>query len=244
MNERRAPRQDAPEEGGVGTERSGTACDDFFEVARTTRSVRRRLDYDRPVEPEVIERCIDAAVQAPTGLNREAWRFLVLTEAEPKRRVAELYRAGFEGLAERFADRLPRELQGQKLPSERPTYVGLAENLHRMPALILVCSEGRPAPDDAAMQVAFYGSVLPAAWSLMLALRASGLGATWTTLLVSEEERVAEALGIPADVTQTILLPVAYTKGAVLKPAKRKGARQVTYWNRWERVRRDRSASD
>jgi nitroreductase len=211
----------------------GTASNDFFDVVETTRSVRRRLDFDRPIEPELIERCIDAAVQAPTGMNREAWRFLVLTEAEPKARVAELYRSGFDGLANRFRDQLPPDLSDQKLPNERPTYVGLAENLHRMPALILVCSEGRPDPDNAAMQVAFYGSVLPAAWSLMLALRASGLGATWTTLLVTEEERVAKALGIPADVTQTILLPVAYTKGAVLKPAKRKPAREVTYWNRW-----------
>jgi nitroreductase len=211
----------------------GTASNDFFEVARTTRSVRRRLDFERPIEPEVIERCIEAAVQAPTGLNREAWRFLVLTEPEPKARVAELYRSGFDGLSKRLGSELPADLRGQKLPSERPTYVGLAENLHRMPALILVCSEGRPHPESTAMQVAFYGSVLPAAWSLMLALRASGLGATWTTLLVTEEERVAAALGIPEDVTQTILLPVAYTKGAVLRPAKRKSAREVTYWNRW-----------
>ena len=215
----------------------GTASDDFFNVVETTRSVRRRLDYDRPVEAEVLNRCIDAAVQAPTGLNQEAWRFLVLTEDEPKRAVADLYRASMESLSDRLRDQLPPEMRDRKLPSERPTYVGLAENLHRMPALILVCSEGRPAPDNAAMQVAFYGSVLPAAWSLMLALRASGLGTTWTTLLVTEEEKVAAALGIPEDVTQTILLPVAYTLGAILKPAKRKGAVEVTYWNRWAQTR-------
>ena len=211
----------------------GTASDDFFEVVSTTRSVRRRLDFDRPVSAALIERCIEAAVQAPTGLSREAWRFLVLTEPEPKERVAALYRASMEGLATRFGDRIPASMRGEKLPSERPTYRGLAENLQRMPALILVCSMGRPEPSNTAMQVAFYGSVLPAAWSLMLALRASGLGTTWTTLLVSEEEKVAEALGIPPDVTQTILLPVAWTKGAVLKPAERKGAGEVTYWNRW-----------
>ena len=216
-----------------GNDAGDTRSDDVFEVLETTRSVRRRLDFERPVDPALIERCIDAAVQAPTGLDREAWRFLVLTEPEPKAAVAELYRSSMEGLATRFRDRLPPEMRDRGLPSERPTYVGLAENLHRLPALILVCSEGRPAPDDTAMQVAFYGSVLPAAWSLMLALRASGLGTTWTTLLVTEEERVAAALGIPPDVTQTILLPVAYTKGAVLKPARRKPASEVTYWNRW-----------
>lgn len=218
-------------------EAEGTASDDFFEVVSTARSVRRRLDFDRPIDPALIERCIDAAVQAPTGLNREAWRFLVLTDPAPKQQVAELYRESMAALSERFADRVPDAMKRVQLPSERPTYVGLAENLERMPALILVCSLGRPDPSNTAMQVAFYGSVLPAAWSLMLALRASGLGTTWTTLLVSEEERVAEALGIPPDVTQTILLPVAWTKGAVLKPANRKGAAEVTHWNRWDGTR-------
>ena len=210
-----------------------TASDDFFEVVRTTRSVRRRLDFERPVEPALIEECIEAAVQAPTGLNREAWRFVVVTEDTAKRRIAELYRSGFDTLADRFRGELPSDVRREDLPSEKPTYKGLAENLHRMPALILVCSEGRPDPANQAMQVAFYGSVLPAAWSLMLALRARGIGATWTTLLVTEAESVAAALGIPENVTQTILLPVAYTKDAVLRPAKRKGAREVTFWNRW-----------
>ena len=223
--------------GAVGEGRSGTACDDLFEVLETTRSVRRRLDFDRPVPPELIERCIEAAVQAPTGLDRESWRFVVLTDPEPKERVAALYRASMGSIAERIRDRLPPSLAEARLPDERPTYVGLAENLHRMPALILVCAEGRPDPADPAMQVAFYGSVLPAAWSLMLALRASGLGTTWTTLLVAEERRVAEALGIPEDVTQTILLPVAWTRDAVLRKAQRKGADQVTYWNGWARRR-------
>lgn len=213
-----------------------TASDDLFEVLRTTRSVRRRLDFDRAVEPELIEACIDAAVQAPTGLNRESWRFVVLTESEPKARIAELYRRSFD----RFAGdaRSPgEEAPDTPSPLERPTYRALAENLHRMPALILVCSEGRPDPQNAAMQVGYYASVLPAAWSLMLALRAKGVGATWTTLLVGEEESVAQALGIPADVTQTVLLPIAYTQDAVLRPADRRPAAEVTYWNGWGRSR-------
>jgi nitroreductase len=213
-----------------------TASDDLFEVLRTTRSVRRRLDFDRAIEPELIEECIDAAVQAPTGLNRESWRFVVLTEAEPKARIAELYRRSFDLFAERT--RGPgEEARDTPTPLERPTYRALAENLHRMPALILVCSEGRPDPQNAAMQLGFYASVLPAAWSLMLALRAKGVGATWTTLLVGEEGSVAEALNIPADVTQTVLLPIAYTRDAVLRPANRRPAADVTYWNGWGRSR-------
>ena len=147
--------------------------------------MRRKLDFERAIEPEVLERCIEAAVQAPTGLNREAWRFLVLTDPEPKAAVARLYLESFNAFSKRFEKERPAELSETRSLRERPTYTSLAENLARMPALILVCSEGRPHPTSTAMQVAFYGSVLPAAWSLMMALRAEGLGATWTTLLVA-----------------------------------------------------------
>jgi len=197
----------------------------------TTRSVRRRIDFERPVEPEVIERCIDIATQAPTGLQREAWRFLVLTEPERKADLAELYRRAFarlDELREEFATRT-----GTELPPVRPVYRALADRLHEMPALILVCSEGRPEPGDVGRQVAFYGSVLPAAWSLMIALRARGLGSTWTSLHLQEEREAARLLDIPDDVTQTVLLPTGYMKGAVLRPAPRKSAREVTFWNRW-----------
>ena len=188
----------------------------------TTRSVRRRIDWARPIEPEVLEAAIDVAVQAPTGANAEAWRFLVLTDAAPKLALAELYRRA-----------LGRFRETRSEAAHKPTVNELAERLHEMPALILVCSEGVPDAASRAMQVAFYASVLPAAWSLMIALRVRGLGSTWTTLHLLHEAEAAAALGIPAGVTQTVLLPVGYVHGAVLKPAVRKGACEVTYWNRW-----------
>ena len=196
----------------------------------TTRSVRRRIDWDRPVEPEVIEAAIDVAVQAPTGVRAENWRFLVLTEPEPKQAVAALYRAAFDRY--RSARTGDGEVSG---PSN--AQASLAENLADMPALILVCAEGAPPTDLPALQVGFYGSVLPAAWSLMVALRARGIGSTWTSLLLLHAEETAAALGIPDGVTQTVLLPIGYTKDAKLKPAARKPAAEVTYWNRWENPR-------
>jgi len=193
---------------------------DVDHALRTTRSVRRRLDLEREIDPRVIEECIDVATQAPTGVNREGWRFLVVSDPERKAEIARLYLRAFDSYA-----------QVRETPA-RSTYRQLAENLAHMPLLIVVCIEGRP-PEGVARQVAFYGSVLPAAWSLMVALRARGLGATWTSLHLTHEQEAAQVLGIPADVTQTVLLPVAYTAGAVLKPADRKPAREVTYWNRW-----------
>ena len=187
----------------------------------TTRSVRRRIDFERPVEREVIEECIDLACQAPTGIRSESWRFLVLTEPEPKRVLADLYRKGMNLFSE-AAGRMPK-----------PTQRALTERLHEMPALILVCCEGRPPEGSLAQQVGFYGSILPAAWSLMLALRSRSLGATWTSIHLVHADETARALGIPETATQTILLPVGYTKDAVLRRAERRPAREVTYWNRW-----------
>jgi nitroreductase len=204
----------------------------------TTRSVRRRLDLERAVEPEVIEACIDVATQAPTGLNREAWRFVVATDPKVKRALGDLYRRALDGLVSEWP-KLAEAAGISEPPPNRPTYQLLADRLHQMPALIVVCQLGVPDAADTARQVAFYGSVLPAAWSLMVALRARGLGSTWTTLHLREAAAAARILGIPDDVTQTVLLPVAYTKDARLKPADRKPAHEVTYWNRWG-VRRER----
>ncbi|MFP6625420.1 MAG: nitroreductase family protein [Myxococcota bacterium] len=202
----------------------------------TTRSVRRRIDWERPVQPEVIERCIDIATQAPTGLNLEAWRFLVLTDPARKLGMAELYRKSFEQMAELRAEYARQT--GTQPPALRKVHRDLADRLHEMPALILVCMQGRP--DDAlARQVGFYGSILPAAWSLMVALRTRGLGSTWTSLHLIHERETAKLLGIPDDVTQTVLLPVGYMRNAVLAPAPRKAAREVTYWNEWGAARPD-----
>lgn len=191
------------------------------EVLRTTRSVRRRIDFERPVEPQVIEECVALATQAPTGMNAENWRFLVITDPDKKVAIAELYRRAMA---------LFTEARGA---SVKPAQRVLADRLHEMPVLILVCAEGRPPLDSAAVRVGFYGSILPAAWSLMLALRARGLGSTWTSLHLVFEAETAEVLGIPEDVTQTILLPVGYVRDAVLKPAVRRPPEEVIYWNTW-----------
>jgi len=199
-------------------------------ILSTTRSVRRKIDFERPVEPEVIEACVACAVQAPTGLNREAWRFVVVTDDARKAGVATLYRSAFEELRGRMETEL--RAAGEAMPPLRPGYHSLADRLQDFPALVLVCSLGRPEP-SLARQVAFFGSVLPAAWSMILALRARGLGATWTTLLAARDPELRELLGIPGDVTPTVLLPVGYLRDATLRPAERRGPREVTYWNGW-----------
>ncbi len=190
-------------------------------VLGTARSVRRNLDFERPVSRELLLDCIELAIQAPTGAGGEAWRFVVVTESEPKRELAALYEA------------VLLDFQRSRGITIKPTQRALVDKLHEIPAMIFVCAQG-PAPGpELPMQVAFYGSILPAAWSLMLALRARNLGATWTTLLSARQRDVGRILGMPEQAVLTVMLPVAHTKGVVYRRADRLDAESVTYWNRW-----------
>ncbi|NTW03503.1 MAG: nitroreductase family protein [Oscillochloris sp.] len=201
----------------------------------TTRSVRKRLDLTRPVEPEVIERCLEIAVQAPSGSNRQRWHFIVVTDPDLKLGLAELYRrsfASYRGVqqAAQGATRTPAEAI-----TESADY--LAEHFHEVPALVLFCYEGRVEQANVAAQASVYGSILPAAWSFMLALRARGLGAAWTTLHLGYEREAAALLGIPDTFTQAVLFPVAYYTGDDFKPARREPLDQVISWNGWGQKR-------
>lgn len=197
----------------------------------TTRSVRRRLDLSRPVEPEVLERCLDIAVQAPSGSNRQRWHFVIVTEPELKLGIAELYRRAFT------AYRGTQAASGGTTPAdavtESATY--LAEHFHAVPALVLFCYEGRVEQAGVAAQASVYGSILPAAWSFMLALRARGLGTAWTTLHLRYEQEAAALLGLPDTLTQAVLFPVAYYTGDDFKPARREPLAQQISWNSWGR---------
>ena len=190
-------------------------------VLSTARSVRRRLDFSRPISREDLEACIDVAVQAPTGIDAENWRFLVVTEPEIKQQIADIY------------CEVMMEIGKSRGVTLKPTHNALMARLHEMPCMVFVFAIGEPS-GDVSSQVGFFGSILPAAWSLMLAMRARGIGTTWTSLLTSRHDEIARILGVPSGVTQTVMLPAAYTLGANLKKADRLPAADVMFWERWE----------
>lgn len=205
----------------------------------TTRSVRKRLDLTRRVEPEIIEQCLEIAIQAPTGSNQQGWHFMVVTDAAKRAAIGNLYRQSFERYNNsrtqaQAAGEMHIDAQTQRVISSAAY---LSQHIGEAPVLIIPCINGRPNSPSPASQAGFYGSILPAAWSLMLALRARGLGAAWTTLHLPHEQEVAQILGIPDDVSQAALLPVAYFKGDDFKPAKRQPAAGRTYWDGWGAVR-------
>lgn len=200
---------------------------DLDQALTTTRTVRRRLDLTRPVEPELIRECLRLATCAPNGGNRQDWRFLVIDDPAVKEQVARHYR---EASAEYLADK-PENANTAAARS-------LAERLADVPALVLACSRGRLAADaPRAKSSSFYGSIYPAVWSFMLAARARGLSTALTTVHLAREREVADLLGIPFDeVTQVALIPIAHRLGP--QPAGRppRGPlEEVVAHNRWSR---------
>lgn len=207
------------------------------EVLTTTRAVRKRLDFGRPVEREALEECLRIAQQAPSGSNRQAWHFVVVTDPEKRRALAALYRRAWDRYAERGGARTvgagdPARAVVQARVADSAAY--LAEHLHEAPVLIVPCIQGRTDGQPAAAQAGVWSSIVPATWSFMLAARARGLGTAWTTLHLQFEEEAARVLGIPyAEVMQTALIPVAYTIGTRFQPAPREPLETMVHWERW-----------
>jgi nitroreductase len=206
----------------------------------TTRSVRLRLDLSRPVDPEIIRQCIEIAIQAPTASNSQHWHFVIIADADKRAQVGELYRRSYMAYHEAnreldaaFRSR-PDDPYAVQMLRMRKSALYLAEHMHEVPVLVIPCQEGRVENAGAQSQAGFYGSILPATWSLMLALRARGLGSAWTTLHLRYEKEVAGILGIPDTVTQAALLPVAYFKGEDFKPARRLPIEDRLHWDTWD----------
>ena len=199
----------------------------------TTRSVRRRLDLERPVERARLLECIRLAVQAPTGGNTQTWRWVVVDDPATKSGLGELY-------ARAARQYLPLYREGRQLDDQTTKVLDsadyLAEVMGRAPALVVPCIKDRLGETSVILASTMYGSIIPAVWSFQLALRSRGLGSCFTTLHLVYEREAAALLEIPDGVTQIALLPVAHTKGTDFQPAKRGPVERITYWNRWKQT--------
>jgi nitroreductase len=199
------------------------------ELLSTTRAVRKRLDLERPVEREVLEECLELAQQAPTASFSQNWHFVVVTDAEKRAALGELWRQVAIPYLERGGG--PREGQLARIGAG---VVHLAEHIQDVPVHVIPCVQGRYEGKPNPLVASMYGSIVPAAWSFMLAARSRGLGSVWTTFHLMHEREAAEILGIPYDeVTQVALIPVAYTKGTDFKPGTRKPLDTMVHWDSW-----------
>jgi nitroreductase len=209
------------------------------ELLSTTRSVRKRLDFSRPVDPALLRECFEVAAQAPTGGNNQGWHFLVVTDEDKRRQLAEWYAAAF---AVMYGN---PDANIAALPQDDPDYLAttrkvitsaqyLADHLAEVPVHVIPCIEGRTDGFPVAWQAALWGSLIPAVWSFMLAARARGLGTCYTTLHLTQEKEAAELLGIPDHVMQGALIPVAHTLGGTdFKPGARRDLDRIIHTNTW-----------
>jgi nitroreductase len=209
------------------------------DLLTTTRAVRKRLDFDRPVDDDLIRECLEYAVQAPTGSNSQGWRFLVVTDEEKKAGLADLYRRGWDryttmaGNVGHVAESAPDQRAAQQLRVLGSASY-LAENMHRVPTMLIPCLPGRI--DGSTMgATSTLASIIPSTWSFMLAARERGLGTCWTTIHLMFEQEASELLGIPYEsFSQVALITIGHTIGTDFKPAVRDGgAAAVTSWNEW-----------
>jgi len=199
------------------------------ELLSTTRAVRKRLDLTRPVPREVLEECLQLAQQAPTAGYSQKWHFVVVTDAEKRAALGELWRE----VCYPYLQRGGGAREGQMLRIS-DAVLHLAEHIHEVPVHVIPCVEGRYEGKPNPLVASMFGSIIPAAWSFMLAARSRGLGSVWTTFHLMHEERAAEIPGIPYDtVTPVALIPVAYTLGTDFKPGKRKPLDTMVHWDSW-----------
>ncbi|WP_433295694.1 nitroreductase family protein [Pseudonocardia sp. CA-142604] len=200
--------------------------DQIDHLLSTTRAVRKRLDFDRPVPDDVLLRLIDLAEQTPSGSNQASRRWVVVRDPATKERIAQLYREAGSGVLTGLAAGEADERRRRVFDSA----IHLAENLERVPALVIATIYGT---HDGSGRPGLFDSVIQAAWNFCLAARARGIGTSWTTLHLQRAQEVAELLGIPDGVTQIVLLPVAYTTGGDFRPAPRRPAGEITFFDQW-----------
>jgi nitroreductase len=205
------------------------------ELLTTTRSVRKRLDLTRPVPMELVRECLEIALQAPSGSNAQRWHWIVVTDPGQRAAIGDLYRRAFEAYAQaggtnadRYAHDPARQAVQQRVGASA---VWLAEHMGEVPVLVIACYKSGALPDG--NQAGLWGSLLPAAWSYMLAARARQLGTAWTTLHLVHEAEVAQLLGIPDNVRQGVLIPTAFYTGETFKPAPREPLDTVLHLDRW-----------
>lgn len=200
-------------------------------ILKTTRSVRKRLDLNRPVDKDVVKECLEIALQAPTGSNIQGWKWLIVTDTNKKAKIGDFYKRSFIAYSKGASIPNPniQDQNQQKKVYNSASY--LADHMGEVPMMIFACIEGRTS--NSSIAAGLYGSIIPAAWSLMIALRSRGIGASWTTLHLAYEKECNEILGIPDNITTAVMLPVAYFTGETFKEAKRVPAKELTYWESW-----------
>lgn len=211
---------------------------DAERLLTTTRSARRSLDLQAAIDLSEVRECLRIGLAAPNGSNQQSWRWVVVTDADLRARVAALYRMA-------YLDKVGGQLIAGFLPDGSPerrlmgSTEWLVEHLADVPVLVIPCYEPsmpRADGDESFYQATLYGSIFPAVWNFALALRSRGYGTCITTLHLHHEAEVRELLGIPESYVQGCLLPVARLREPdTFRAAPRRPLEEVVAVNGWQR---------
>ncbi|WP_040493238.1 nitroreductase family protein [Ilumatobacter nonamiensis] len=209
------------------------------ELLTTTRAVRKRLDFERPVDDADIRDCVRIAMQSPSGSNNMTMQFVVVKDDAKRAAIGEIYRQCFDiykSMDGVYAGSIQKDTDVEQAQQDRVTSSAdyLGQHMGEAPALVIACTAGRVDGQPGLVAASTMGNVLPATWSFMLAARARGLGTAWTTVGLMMEKELAEVVGIPFDeVQQVCLTPLAHTKGTDFKPAMRPDPDTIIHWDTW-----------
>ena len=213
---------------------------DADQLLTTTRAVRKRLDFARPVDDQLIRECVEVAMQSPSGSNNMTMQFVIVKDEEKRKAIGEVYRQCYDiyrSLDGVYIGSIDKGGEDENRQQQRSANSAdfLAEHMGDAPALVLACNRGSRVEGMPAMMAAsMMGNVLPAMWSFMLAARARGLGTAWTTVHLMMEQQVADILGIPFEsVQQVCLSPLAHTVGTNFSLATRPPADSIIHWDAW-----------
>jgi nitroreductase len=209
----------------------------LYEGIMTTRAIRRFTTA--PVDDEVIGAILAAAQQAPSGGNLQPWQFVVVTDADLRRQIGELYRAAYQRYEAALLPMVPPIPDDDARTSWERTIAAsrhLAEHLAEVPVLIFVAMPELSltlVDDEGPIDIGpLTASVFPAVQNLMLAARSFGLGSVLTTVFRARHDEIRELLGVPAHHQLMALVPVGHPAGR-FGVAPRRPVAQVTHWNRW-----------
>lgn len=209
------------------------------QLLTTTRAVRKRLDFSRPVDDDLIRECVATAMQGPSGSNNMTMQFVVVKDEAKRKAIGEIYHQCFEiykTLPGVYAGSLVKDTEAEQAQQDRVTEsaIYLADHMAEAPVLVLGCTSGRADEVPAIISASIMGNILPGMWSFMLAARARGLGTAWTTIALMMEKELADVVGIPFDeVQQACLTPLAHTIGTEFKPAMRPNPDTIIHWDTW-----------
>lgn len=209
------------------------------ELLSTTRSVRKRLDFSRPVGDDLVRECVSLAMQSPSGSNNPTMQFVVVRDADKRAALGEIYRQCYgiyQSMDGVYVGSIKKDGEAAQAQQDRvqssADYLG--DHLGEAPVLVIPCVAGRMDGLPGSFGAMMMANIQPAMWSFMLAARARGLGTCWTTVHLMMEQQAADVLGIPFDqVQQVCMSPLAYTKGTDFKAAMRPPADTIIHWDQW-----------